>query len=241
MWKRLAGAALFLLMLGGCCFAEDEPVYETTRSFVRALQAATVIYELQGVDEDGDECVLIESDGEEIYCYFDASGDSASFFVWYLAEYEETELKSVLLACSRLNAASGGVCFTADESDCTVTAVMDLLLRKESAGDVALDALVHLTALLPEARQTLQDRKTLVSTPVLTNGLVQAAPQKMAEIVVITAETALVRNGPSGASGYVLTAHQGEQFPYIGQSGDWYIIDCGGRAGFVSSSVAEAR
>ncbi|MBQ7849637.1 MAG: hypothetical protein IJ343_07955 [Clostridia bacterium] len=258
MWKRLTAMLAVLLLIAGCCTAEEKPVYAGTERFVQALEGAGIEYDLQGVDDDGDECVLILSGDTEIYCYFDAECESVTFLVWYLAEYEEARLAEMLLACSRLNASSGGVCFTADGSDCTVTASMDVLLRQATAGEVALDAFRHMAAILPEAQQALKAALTPIvyATPVpvpaetaepvqiwpaATPRPVATVPPSTIQNVVITADSARIRSGPSAASGYVMTAKQGDSFRCLGTSGDWYIIDCGGRTGFVSMSVAEAR
>lgn len=65
------------------------------------------------------------------------------------------------------------------------------------------------------------------------------APQAdVPQRIVITAATARVRSGPSGSSPYLCTVRQGEAYPVIGVSGDWYIITVDGRTGFVSNSVA---
>lgn len=263
MWKRLTALLLVSLLMWSCGAAEEEPAYATTGRFVRALSGAGIPCEYQGVDEDGDECVLIVSGDMEIYCYFDEACTSAAFYVWYLASYEESQLADVLLACSRLNAASGGVCFTADDSDCTVTATMDLLLRAGTAGEVALGAAQHLMAILPEAQQALDVSRRTAATPTPAADDMQypvrpaATPEPVravstprpaetvaplrARSVIITVDTARVRSGPGVTSPYLLTAHQGDEFPCLGESGDWYIIDCNGRTGFVSMSSAEAR
>lgn len=265
MWKRLTGLLLAALLLWSCCAAQaEDPAYATTGRFVRALQGAGIACEYQGVDEDGDECVLVPSGDLDIFCYFDEACTSASFYVWYLASYEEAQLQDVLLACSRLNAASGGVCFTADDSDRTITATMDLLLRAGTAGEVALGAVQHLMAVLPEARLALDVTRRPAATALPSGSAPTAAPVRAtvppapdqpaatprpaqtvaplrAKSVVITVDTARVRSGPGVTSPYLLTAKKGDEFPCLGESGDWYIIDCNGRTGFVSMSSAEAR
>lgn len=247
MWKRLTALLAALLLLGCCCAAEDGPAYPGTERFVRALESKGMAYELLGVDEDGDECVLIMSGDNEIYCYFDEACTSASYYVWYLATYDNLIRGEVLRACSRLNASSLGVCFTADDSDCTVTAAMDVLLREGTAGEVALDALLHLMAMLPEAERALDIPRPAVTPPPVapmrrpvTSPAATVQPHEV-KSVVITAEMARIRSGPSGTSPYLLTAKQGDVFDCMGQSGNWYIIDCNGRAGFVSKSAAEPR
>ena len=59
--------------------------------------------------------------------------------------------------------------------------------------------------------------------------------------IIVTAETARVRSGPGAGSPYLCTVKQGESYPVIGLSGDWYIITVNGRTGFISMSVAIAE
>ena len=57
-------------------------------------------------------------------------------------------------------------------------------------------------------------------------------------MIVVTAASARVRSGPGVNSPYLCTVKQGEAYPVIGVSGEWYIITVEGRTGFISMSVA---
>lgn len=59
--------------------------------------------------------------------------------------------------------------------------------------------------------------------------------------IIITAASARIRTGPGVNSPYLCTVRQGESFPVLGVMGDWYIVDCDGRTGFVSMSVASPQ
>lgn len=56
--------------------------------------------------------------------------------------------------------------------------------------------------------------------------------------VVITADSAKVRSEASLSGGLLVNATNGMAFPYVGEEGDWYIIDVNGQTGYVHKGVA---
>ena len=248
--KSAAAVLLALLLLCGTALAQ-EPVYGSTRAFAALLREAEIPYEAFGVDEDGDDSLSAAQHGRSVMCFFGEDGQSASFIVWYLIEYAPADEDAVIRACNSLNAASGGPCFYADSSDCTVTATLDVTFPWDAAGMVSYRAFRALADMLPQALEALapydvtQPAATPAPTAAPTAAPVSAATPAPAPqtgnapaSVVITAQSARVRTGPSTTSPYLCTVKMGEVFPVIGVSGDWYIIDCDGRVGFVSASVA---
>lgn len=248
--KSAAAVLLALLLLCGTALAQ-EPVYGSTRAFAALLREADIAYEAFGVDEDGDDSLSAAQHGRSVMCFFGEDGQSASFIVWYLIEYAPADEDAVIRACNGLNAASGGPCFYADSSDCTVTATLDVTFPWDAAGMVSYRAFRALADMLPQALEALspydvtQPAATPAPTAAPTAAPVSAATPAPAPqtgnapaSVVITAQSARVRTGPSTTSPYLCTVKMGEVFPVIGVSGDWYIIDCDGRVGFVSASVA---
>lgn len=248
--KSAAAVLLALLLLCGAALAQ-EPVYGSTRAFAALLREADIAYEAFGVDEDGDDSLSAAQHGRSVMCFFGEDGQSASFIVWYLIEYAPADEDAVIRACNGLNAASGGPCFYADSSDCTVTATLDVTFPWDAAGMVSYRAFRALADMLPQALEALspydvtQPAATPAPTAAPTAAPVSAATPAPAPqtgnapaSVVITAQSARVRTGPSTTSPYLCTVKMGEVFPVIGVSGDWYIIDCDGRVGFVSASVA---
>ena len=248
--KFAAAVLLALLLLCGTALAQ-EPVYGSTRAFAALLREADIAYEAFGVDEDGDDSLSAAQHGRSVMCFFGEDGQSASFIVWYLIEYAPADEDAVIRACNGLNAASGGPCFYADSSDCTVTATLDVTFPWDAAGMVSYRAFRALADMLPQALEALspydvtQPAATPAPTAAPTAAPVSAATPAPAPqtgnapaSVVITAQSARVRTGPSTTSPYLCTVKMGEVFPVIGVSGDWYIIDCDGRVGFVSASVA---
>ena len=248
--KSAAAVLLALLLLCGAALAQ-EPVYGSTRAFAALLREADIAYEAFGVDEDGDDSLSAAQHGRSVMCFFGEDGQSASFIVWYLSEYAPADEDAVIRACNSLNAASGGPCFYADSSDCTVTATLDVTFPWDAAGMVSYRAFRALADMLPQALEALspydvtQPAATPAPTAAPTAAPVSAATPAPAPqtgnapaSVVITAQSARVRPGPAPTSPDLCTVKMGEVFPVIGVSGDWYIIDCDGRVGFVSASVA---
>lgn len=267
LMKSAAAVLLALLLLCGAALAQ-EPVYGSTRAFAALLREADIAYEAFGVDEDGDDSLGVAQHGRSVMCFFGEDGQSASFIVWYLIEYAPADEDAVIRACNSLNAASGGPCFYADSSDCTVTATLDVAFPWDAAGMVSYRAFRALADMLPQALEALSPydvtqpaaTPTPIATPTAAPTAVPTAaptevpaavsaatpapaPQTGSEpaSVVITAQSARVRTGPSTTSPYLCTVKKGEVFPVIGVIGDWYIIDCDGRTGFVSASVVRVQ
>lgn len=263
LMKSAAVVLLTLLLLSGAALAQ-EPVYGSTRAFAALLREADIAYEAFGVDEDGDDSLGVAQHGRSVMCFFGEDGQSASFIVWYLIEYAPADEDAVIRACNSLNAASGGPCFYADSSDCTVTATLDVAFPWEAAGMVSYRAFRALADMLPQALEALSPYDVTqpaampaptaaptavpTATPTAAPATVSAAtpapaPQTGNESasVIITAQSARVRTGPSTTSPYLCTVKKGEVFPVIGVIGDWYIIDCDGRTGFVSASVVRVQ
>lgn len=256
--------AALCVMSAACA---QEPVYSSTRAFESLLREAGITCEAHGVDEDGDDSLSIRHGEHTILCFFGEDGESVSFLVWYLIDYMPEDAGKVIRACNALNAASSGPVCYADESDCTVTMALDLTFAENAAGPVAWRGYGLITQQLSAAEAALTSFDITASAgseaweepiawempepvvdeapaePVVTpspapTAEVQQTPAPQPAFVVITAATARVRSGPSTTSPYLCTARQGEKYPMIGVVGQWYIIDCDGRTGFVSMSMA---
>lgn len=256
------------LLCALCCLcgaaAAQEPAYAGTRAFVAMLRQAEIRYEAEGVDEYGEECVTIPLAEGNLHCFFPADGSEACFIVWYLIEYAPENEQAVLETCNRLNMLSDGPRFCVDDSDCSVTVMMDVALPWSAAGDVAwqgyrcmektiragwqalapLNRAVRATpapTATPAHTATPAPKPTATPAPARTATATASptpAPEQPSRVVV-TAATARVRSGPGVTSPYLFTAHRGDVMTVIGVSGDWYIITSGGRTGFISQSVVQ--
>lgn len=288
MGKKLTALLLALMCLLGAAAAETEPVYASTRAFAAVLQEEGVPYQARGVDAAEEDSLVIAQGDCSIHCFFTADGESVCFVVWYLIGYAPADEEAVMLACSRLNAASDGPRFFADSSDCTVTATLDVTLPWDAAGTVAYRGYRSMAAMLPPALEALAPYDiTRMTDDVVEGSLIEdvveeellpvpediveeavedvveepiapaltpapaispapaatpaptAAPQP--QEICVTASSARVRSGPGTNSPYLCTVKQGDVFPVIGVSGEWYIITVEGRTGFISMSVASPQ
>jgi len=65
-----------------------------------------------------------------------------------------------------------------------------------------------------------------------------AAPDAPEKTVVVTGDSAKIRTEASVSGGLVKTATKGETFPYVSETGDWYVIDVNGRTGYIHKGVS---
>ncbi|MBQ2954712.1 MAG: SH3 domain-containing protein [Clostridia bacterium] len=237
---------LTALLVALCCLcgaaAAQEPAYASTRAFVAMLQQAGVPYEAQGLDESGEECLAILLEEINLYAFFSADGAEICFIAWYVIEYAPEDEVAVLKACNRLNAASDGPRFCADDSDHSVTAMLDVVLPWNAAGSVAWQGYRSMAGMLAKAQLELRPLSiaqpqatpapTATSVPQATSA--PANNPEQPSRVMVSVATARVRSGPGVTSPYLFTAQQGEAFAVIGISGTWYIITSNGRTGFIS-------
>ncbi len=56
--------------------------------------------------------------------------------------------------------------------------------------------------------------------------------------VIIANASANIRSGPDGSAAKITTAAYGEAFPFLGEEGNWYIIDVDGRTGYVVKNLS---
>ncbi len=135
--------------------------YANTTDFCHMLDDYGIQYTLSGVDSDGDELVLIDnsdSNGHEytINVYFTEDNELIFMRVYYFISYDVTDYTAVALACNELNYNYKYVKIYADQSDNTVTADLDLIVRKgQSIGDIAMDGLSYLAQILEKSYQVL--------------------------------------------------------------------------------------
>lgn len=249
---------LTALLLALCCMcmpaAAQEPVYASTQAFVSLLRQAGIAFEYQGVEANGEECISIPQGEGNMYCFFTGDGADVCFVAWYLIEYAQADELAVMRACNRLNMASDGPRFFADGSDCTVTAMLDVALPRNAAGNVAWQGYGRMADMLATAAQELQPLSKAAPTPTAsvtpartpapsaaptrTPAPTASAAAQWPDRVVVTSETARVRSGPGVTSAYLFTARRGDEFQVIGVSGNWYIITGNGRTGFLSMTVS---
>ena len=136
--------------------------YANTTDLCHTLDDLGIKYTLSGVDSDGDELVLIDNtDGNghtyTINVYFTRDNNLVFMRVYYFITYDASDYASVAMACNELNYGYKYVKFYADKSDNTVTADVDMVVRKgQSIGDIVTDGLSFLAQILEKAYPILQ-------------------------------------------------------------------------------------
>lgn len=137
-------------------YDDGEPQYPNTIEFIDLLEEYDIDYSYSGIDSDGDEGVYIYEDDYTVILYFSEDQELISIRVWYVIEYAEDDLMDVIYACNDLNYSYRFVTLYADESDNTVTASMDVIVREgNSVADIAAEAVAHLENILAEAYEVL--------------------------------------------------------------------------------------
>lgn len=127
------------------------PKYENTRAFLELLDANDIMYTLIGVDDDGDEKVTIDNrsdaipKGYTIRLFFSEENDEVSLRVWNLVDFDADNLGLVLKAVNQANYDYKYVRFYVDESDYSITASIDDVVRANTdTADIILDSLLDL-------------------------------------------------------------------------------------------------
>lgn len=149
--KKFISAVLVIMLLASLsvpAYAASAK-YSNTKDFIAMLDENDFTYTLNGIDEDNDEWIVVDIEDEgyefEINCYFDEEEDVISFRLWYLMEFKDKDYFDVLKAVNELNGAYKFVTFVLDESDNTVTAKMDAVVREGcEIGEIGFDCLYYL-------------------------------------------------------------------------------------------------
>ena len=138
------------------------PQYANTKAFVALLEEFEIEgWEVAGIDGDGDELVQFEDYvGDEyeyiVNIYFSEDEEQIGYYVWYVIEYEEEDFADVLYACNTLNSNYKFLTFYADESDNSVTASMNLIVREnDDVAEIAIEGLLHIENIFAEAIEVL--------------------------------------------------------------------------------------
>ena len=160
--KKMIAALLLAVMCASLIVPglAEGASFETTKSFIAMLEQEKLAYEFVGLDKSGEEHVFMENEDEnfayEINIYFNEDNDLASVYVWNIIHFEDADFVNVLRAVNELNYSYKYVRFYIDDSDNTVTCVMNLILHdNEAAGDIVLEGLMRVASILKVAYPTL--------------------------------------------------------------------------------------
>ena len=163
MKKFLAILLSVLLLLSTCSAALAEnpaPTFNSTKTVLALLDAKGINYTLYGLDEDGDELVIVPNTDDvgikyDLYCFFDQNEENCFIYVWNLMTYDDADFLPVLMACNQLNEDYRYVTFTADTSDNTVTVTIDLIFRDNDVDQIFWEGVLHVVNIIHSAYPTL--------------------------------------------------------------------------------------
>lgn len=133
--------------------------FDTTRSFLYALERFGIEYTYEGLDRDGDDSVVIydtcAGHSITIHVWF-MENDTAAIRVWDLITFNSSQKATVTQVCNRLNTTYRYASFTADD-DNTVTLSFDCIFRDSyDAGEIALEGLLRCINILGESFSSLE-------------------------------------------------------------------------------------
>lgn len=156
--KKLLSLLLAAVLLLSCCsgaFATSA-TFANTKVFLDLLDAKEITYTVLGLDDEGDEMVEIDYAPFTIRYYFYSDNETISIRVWDVIHFAEEDLTKVIRDVNALNAGYKWGKFFVDETDDTVTASMDLIVRENARVDeVAWEATLTITDLLDIAYEQL--------------------------------------------------------------------------------------
>lgn len=161
--KKLLSALLCALLTMSLCTGAlaATATFSSTRSALSYLDSIDITYELYGLDEDGDELVIIPNTDSEVgaeydvYCFFDQNGENCYIYIWNLITFDDADYLKVLQACNDINDTYRFVTFTVDPSDNTVYVTVDLIYRDNDVDQIFWEGLCHAVNIIHETYPSL--------------------------------------------------------------------------------------
>ena len=148
--KKLIALLCLLLTLAlpalAAAGASYTPVYRSTLQFIDELNARGLQYDGPWLD-DGDECVSLRYSFDDfdtvlsVYVFFPEDCTYGCMIVYHLIDFDRADLNYLYRACNEENYDCWFVRFCVDESDYSVTAILDFNLFGEETGAMSLQAL----------------------------------------------------------------------------------------------------
>lgn len=160
MKKILTVLLLMVLSLSLCAPAFAETQFATTKDFLALLDYLEMSYSNLGIDQDGDEYILLRNPDEEldydVNFFFDDDLEHTSIFAWNLITFDPADTLLVMHVCNMLNYQYRYACFYVDETDNTVTCSMNLIYRDDGVGLTNAQALLYMMGIIEDAMPSLQ-------------------------------------------------------------------------------------
>lgn len=163
--KKFISLMLCILMLAGLCSAAlaETPAatFTSTRTVLSYLDRNDITYEIYGLDDDGDELIIIpNSDSEigveyDIYLFFDSNNENCYIYVWRLMEFTDANYLRVLQTVNAINDDYRYVTFTVDEDTNSVFVTLDLIYRDHDVDAIVWEGLFHIVNVIHDAYANL--------------------------------------------------------------------------------------
>lgn len=164
MKKRMIAilmVVVFALLSAAPAFAVPSAVsYSSTRDFLEVLDSEGVHYTYEGIDSDDDEKVNVSYNITDtsiaMRIFFDDSRESCHIRVWNLIDYRPEDEGRVIEALDDLNKTYKWIKFYSDKNDNSVTASMDVILRRYDVGEICSEAMHRVVNICDDAYPTLK-------------------------------------------------------------------------------------
>lgn len=152
---------LTLVLLAVLCMTLASPALaakaalSSTKSFLDMMELRGYTCENYGLDEEGDEMVLLRNPDSDIpysiVLFFDSDLQHTTIFVWNVIDFDPEDTLRVMLMCNKLNYTYNTICWYVDESDYSVTCSVNLIYRDDNVGLVNAEAVAGIVTILRDA------------------------------------------------------------------------------------------
>ncbi|MCQ2437076.1 MAG: YbjN domain-containing protein [Clostridia bacterium] len=118
-----------------------EPQYAATKDFIRVMDANDFQYTCYGVDDSGDECLLVRMKNEtydraHFYFFFNEDGDRVIVYLWNAIDFNPARRSIVLEVCNKSMVNYLYPRFYVDDTDNSLTMDYTAFLPETGKGEV---------------------------------------------------------------------------------------------------------
>lgn len=153
--KKFIALLLAMLLMTSLCLPAHAAIaqYASTRSFTDLMDAMDMHYSISGIT-DGNEVVQlsladnVNGTKYTVNLFFEEDECHCSLHVWDIISYSEADFVNVVQACNTLNGSYKYLCFSADETDNTVNASLDMIITADAAGLIVGEAVLFVSKIL---------------------------------------------------------------------------------------------
>lgn len=143
--------------------------------------------------------------------------------------------------CFRLMSVDGGIAMIDTDGLLYPITLENGQLRLTLVADGAdIQCVMNRVGEAPVAAEDEQETEPAAEVQSAKDDAIEAAAASVAarRRVIVTADTARVRETPDISAELVKTAHQGDTFIYLDEIENWYIIECNGRKSYIHKGVS---